>query len=509
MQIEKDLVYLREHRICEKLEYLVKQLLVHQPEDPVLFLCSQLRERVASSRSSGNILRNSGGSLWGTGPRSAGGGGGAEESEPVNDEDTVRIAGERPESRSSECPTPHDAADSPTASDAAKGHLQRHTVPSPPVAPLHVVPPNTNHHASQGGVSGAPSSSSTTGIAVGGTGSLKTSRVTTPAAANYNANAPRASTAPGASTRPTPSGGLERDESVKSDQSYFSIASADMQDFLAEFRAARNDYLGPAAVWISRNDLAEIVDRVNLPLPDVRLIADLFDEMATQGEGAADCDDISNSKGKGGAAVNPTVNPTSLSSTSAPAAPVVPFEAFLARMNFRIQGRYPMETIRSVYFTHCGAVGGGGVGRGLVDALASGATPRSPTLSSSGHSAPMTSKQQQPITKSFSSAPAATQPSAAAAPSQRPVQSSWSGMPRGRALEDALWRGLGLRLTSPDVTRLLATLGLPSDDAFVLQLTDFAALVAAATGQKDEDLGGSVGGYHASGGNPTPTTVTA
>lgn len=362
-----------------------------------------------------------------------------------------------------------EAAVSPTASEAAK-QGQHHSAGSAAAG----FGSSTNLH--QPTAPNAPTGS--LGGVAHAAGSLKSSRVTTPAA--YNSGS-RAATAPGltGATR----GGLERDESVKSDQSYFSIASADMQDFLAEFRGARNDFLGPQCEWMSRLDLAEIVDRVNLPLPDVRLIADLFDEMA---------------------AVSTTFDKDSTTKK-------VPFEAFLARMNFRIQGRYPLETVRAVFFAHS---------NGSSESINSDAPHKAGgAVVVSPHSPPLTTSAAPPrqvlVTgpKTFSvSAAAEAATSSTAAPL---VQRSTVGMPRGRVLEDALWRGLGLRVSSADVSRWMHHIGVPNDDSYPLQLTDFAALVSVASGQKlDDDMTSSASqpqailGYTLSA-NPTPTLAVS
>jgi hypothetical protein len=288
--------------------------------------------------------------------------------------------------------------------------------------------------------------------------SLRTSRVTTPAAA-------RPSTT-GANGR-----GLERDESAKSDQSYFSIASVDMQEFLSEFRAARNDFLGAQCERISRNDLAEIVDRVSLPLPDVRLIADLFDEMVAPAPSSASSsirpmsserpsDTFSNHNNtkehRGG------TTPTDKSNASAfpPCAELtIPFEAFLARMNYKIQGRYPADAVRQVYLS-------------LINSTKDTLTPPEAAKGTSTHPHNVVAAAKTTHVESQHAANATN---------------GTSGVPKDRAVYEGLWLGLGIRLAPSELQRLLLSLGFSHGEGAVLQLTDFSALVAAATGQQGKD----------------------
>lgn len=418
-QVAADLKYLREQRICEKLEYLVKQLLKQQPEDPVLFVCSQLRERLSASRGSDET------SWWLHKD--------TEQHSSASNEDTVCV---------------DDGGSRTTTSPSATRNIP---VPGAPSSSL-----QTAAHAPSGTTPGATA-------AAPFSNSLRTSRVTTPAAA-------RPLTTGGVGR-----GGLERDESAKSDQSYFSIASVDMQEFLSEFRSARNDFLGAQCDRISRNDLAEIVDRVSLPLPDVRLIADLFDEMA---QGSCNTRPLSSDhSGRGG---EPTA-PTPLMKGSCPQDPqcdgqshddddaTVPFEAFLARMNFKIQGRYPQDVVRQVYlsmlsYNHedvvesqeeaaCGGGTDASASRGLTNAVAKAARVELALAVNATNSTVATS----------------------------------TGVPKERAISEGLWLGLGIRIAPAELQRMLNILGVGQGDSALLQLTDFSALVAAATGQQTKD----------------------
>lgn len=411
-QIERDLAYLRQEKICEKLEFLVKQLLHHQPEDPVLFLCSQLRERCTSRSGS---LRSS----WNFKQKHDDGGdvGGAERPARALDFPPVGAADSEESAAIG-----NTAAVSPTLSDSANHRMNLTTPP--------------------GGLAyGAPH-----GAVHPSTGSVKSSRVTTPAAPRSAAGG----------SRPA---GLERDESVKSDQSCFSIASTDMQEFLAEFRSARNEFLGPHCEMITRNDLAEIVDRVNLPLPDVRLIAELFDEMATASPAASS-----------GAAAAARANDS--------AAPVqVPFEAFLARMNYKIQQRYSTDVIRAVFASML-AVNGEGSRTSPQANGGLGDTPRQTTPAAGlhrSHSASMGNGSTRLGAFSGSSSVMDT------------LLITGGVVPKTRVIEEGLWRGLGLRLGASEVNKILSSLGLPLDDGLLFHLSDFVALVNAASGQQARD----------------------
>jgi len=108
---------------------------------------------------------------------------------------------------------------------------------------------------------------------------------------------------------------LDRDDSARSDVSAFSVTSVDMAEFLADFRAAHYSVFGSHQSELTIDDLADVVDRVALPIPDTRLLGDLFLEMeAATGSGH------------------------------------VSFSAFLARMSFRIAGKYHTDVVRGIFF---------------------------------------------------------------------------------------------------------------------------------------------------------------
>ncbi len=111
---------------------------------------------------------------------------------------------------------------------------------------------------------------------------------------------------------------IERDESGRSDLSMFSIQSVDMGEFLSEFRAAHHALFGGSSARprICFQDLADIVDRIAVPLPDTNMIAALFLEMEN---------------------------------ASPQQSGLVNFEGFLSRMAHRIQGRFSSENLAGLF----------------------------------------------------------------------------------------------------------------------------------------------------------------
>jgi hypothetical protein len=226
-----------------------------------------------------------------------------------------------------------------------------------------------------------------------------------------------------------------------------------MHEFLSEFRSARNEFLDPSCESITKMELAEIVDRVNLPLPDVRILAELFEEMASPQTGR------------------------------------VKFEAFLARMNYKIQGRYPIDIIRSVYYSLTAGTDAAQPWTGdawiaeqcttqndlaastAAQVLASAApepvmdTPTSPSLSQMHGSVPGGSALVLDTMASFSPA-----------------------VPKLRCWQEGLVDGLGIRVSYAEFHRALQSLNMPWDDeTFELNTSDFVAVVHAVCGQSRED----------------------
>ncbi|CUG89190.1 Hypothetical protein, putative [Bodo saltans] len=263
--------------------------------------------------------------------------------------------------------------------------------------------------------------------------------------------------------------------------------------------------MGTQGDRINRNDLAEIVDRVSIPLPDVKLIADLFDEMVAPSGGAAVTGRPMSSElhhhgvatssspqpyimpNTGGGSSMPPVSPTDDSAgagfplrvaTSAidGSDATVPFEAFLARMNYKIQGRYPHDAVRQVYLsllrTETTTVG-------ASSSLSSQQAHRGSGTEAAGDNTPITAASSGVIASKITLQMEAAQQAANALISS-PAS---GGVPRGRAIAEGLWLGLGIRLSPAELLRLTNLLGIGQGDNALLQLTDFSSLVAAATGQ--------------------------
>eukprot|EP00758_Cryptobia_borreli_P007836 Tbor_TRINITY_DN5334_c1_g1::TRINITY_DN5334_c1_g1_i1::g.4587::m.4587 len=184
---------------------------------------------------------------------------------------------------------------------------------------------------------------------------------------------------------------LEREDSTKSEMSMFSVASVDMIEFLWEFRSAHASLFGLSSddsgrPYISINDVADIVDRVSIPLLDVRLIVDLFNDLALKDAAyyyhryknienycnsmnfSRGCDEgISipgdeehrgtdnendyNDQIKDKYGVSFDVIQQAAQGGHEPGPGLVSFDAFIARMNYKIQGRYPVELLRTVFFS--------------------------------------------------------------------------------------------------------------------------------------------------------------
>eukprot|EP00667_Euglena_gracilis_P015468 EG_transcript_16096 len=108
----------------------------------------------------------------------------------------------------------------------------------------------------------------------------------------------------------------ERDDSMQSEASSFSINSVDMADFLAEFRQAyahvtRHHGTGGR---LTQAELGEIIDYVALPTPD-NMLTDMFSEIDLEKEGS------------------------------------VEFDVFLARMSFKVQNRFSSELLKTLFFS--------------------------------------------------------------------------------------------------------------------------------------------------------------
>jgi hypothetical protein len=478
-QIQHDLVYLRDHRVCERLELLVKSLLRDQPEDPILFICRMLRE----SGKAGSLIRASASGLkladrFGQPDslpqslldhRTMVGGDGQDETAAETDS---------PKSDAAAGSTTGSPAPPPFGSSSLNSAFPAGLPPMPagPTSSLRDVP-GLGSSAVAGGASLKPSSIPSSRV---GTPSTVVSQ-TRKGVISVDGPVTSASAAGGVcSAAPVSSGTrsavLEREESCKSETSCFSISSVDVSEFLAEFRSAHYALFGDHHLRITKMELADVVDRVNIPLPDVRMLVELFEEL----------DDGTGS---------------------------VRFEAFLSRMSFRIQGRYPVDLVKAVYFSLTPNQGGPvGASSALARYYAeSGSSGRSTPLlaqqqlqragsassiSKSTTSAGHLAAQHLPASSSrpgSSAASTAYSAFSAAASGPSPPSPS-SGHPhvfvtRRACREEGLWDGLGIRVPPAEFSRVALQLGIPSDDEAVCHVTDFVRLVNFITGQtREEDM---------------------
>jgi len=133
-----------------------------------------------------------------------------------------------------------------------------------------------------------------------------------------NAHAPAA---------PTP-----RDESLTSETSAFSIHSVDMGEFLSEFRQAYSALTHTRSLhgMITRHDLLDLLDIVAVPTPDTRMLENMFSDIDVHRTGK------------------------------------VPWETFLARINYKIQGKYHNDVLRMIYTGVEGGAGAKGLSWGQL-----------------------------------------------------------------------------------------------------------------------------------------------
>lgn len=359
--IESRLQYLREHRICERLELMVRELIAQRPDEPVLALCSFLKEadrtlgiKTSSSSPSssllGNLSNNNNNSNHNNIHQNSGhlqnSARGLSKQNPSHQQQTAatvippssmnnnnNVA--QPLQRNtfgSQSSLRSAATSAATTSQPNSPHLGNtltsnnnnatnlpigrnvsvasHASNLPPLAVR-----STNNTAAADGTNNNNSVNVFQSINTGRT-SVTSGRVTSAAA-----NTGRAGTATTINNNnPTAAGNannnfLERDESARSDLSMFSVQSVDMGEFLSEFRAAHHALFGGTKHRISFQDLADIVDRVAVPLPDTSMLAALFMEMETASSHSG----------------------------------LVVFEGFLSRMAQRIQGRFSGENLAGLF----------------------------------------------------------------------------------------------------------------------------------------------------------------
>ena len=109
---------------------------------------------------------------------------------------------------------------------------------------------------------------------------------------------------------------LERDESIKSESSTFSVNSTDMAEFIADIRDAYQQ-LKRSRVCnnrVSKVDLGDIIDLIAYPIPE-RILCDMFSEVDTDHLGEVNYLDC------------------------------------IAKMTFRIQGTFHADALRPIYMS--------------------------------------------------------------------------------------------------------------------------------------------------------------
>lgn len=404
--IEDRLDYLREHRICERLELMVRGLITTRPADPVLALCASLKEAdralgflpppssaledgVAATNNNGGsgssdanrnpaMAAKTGATTTTTTRQGSGNpalllrknsptasGGANQLASPTNNNNN---GGNNPGSASvplmrsvalSSSPSQTSLPATPLSS-SPYGNLNapQWTATTTANASASLVPRlATANNNSGSGMSGASLPPLAVRMGGGGATTATTAQVSsgrvpsaTPSSLGTGRGAQQQQQAPLGSAR-SQSGGIgglggsavgldylsagghnhvgnaDRDESARSDLSLWSVQSVDMGEFLSEFRAAHHAIFGAGNTSASSSssslfrpritfqDLADIVDRVAVPLPDTNMLAALFCEMES----------------------------------TSPTAGQVVFEGFLSRMAHRIQGRFTSENLAGLF----------------------------------------------------------------------------------------------------------------------------------------------------------------
>ena len=328
-QRQEHLDYLKECRICERLEAMVKHVLHNRPEDPMMAMCNALRVGGPASSAVLGLLPggSSGGHLTGSPSAMA-------DRRGVNGSLRASRPGSLDRRGESQTEEPRHATPQRTSGSANHIMYQQPTSRSLLGDDAFVAPvPTGAEHPMTDGQTTSARDNADEGFAASATAAVDEASLPAPMqSATSHIIGGRPARADGAGNRAvsatsstqsqthavaggTKALGIERDESTKSDISGFSVSSMDMSEFLTEFRAAHFAVFQGSAdgEFLSLSNLGDIVDRVSLPLPDLRLLRDLFNELDVHRKDR------------------------------------VPFEAFLARMNYKIQGRYHADIIRALF----------------------------------------------------------------------------------------------------------------------------------------------------------------
>jgi hypothetical protein len=399
-----NLTYLKDQRICERLESMVRNVLLARPEDPVLAMCNYLNDANRSGTS-------------------------------------VRYAAASQGSLRRSQNTPIDAS-RPAASSSNAQPSEAAAVERNPSSPFMVV---TQPLPASAGSRRETAAGSPTG----------TARHAQPFPESRRGSALAAPSRAGSAAVQLHR--IERDESARSEVSAFSVTSVDMAEFLSDFRAAHFSLFGTSESDMTIDDLADVVDRVALPIPDTRLLSDLFYEMeAVQGTGT------------------------------------VPFSAFLARMSYRIASKYHIDVVRNIFFV---LVKASSLDSAAMEALEKRLESvddlaalveedfavRSAATTSAGASN-VTSPHA--IAAGLPGKGATAVMSAAAKPAAQGGSLACATITVGlKELGDATLRGIGLRVTLREAEELLGRIGLQVSEgpAIALHVLDLARFLSLAT----------------------------
>ncbi|KAG8345168.1 hypothetical protein ERJ75_000464100 [Trypanosoma vivax] len=286
-------------------------------------------------------------------------------------------------------------------------------------------------------------------------------------------------------------------EDTRSDLSVCSVASVDMQDFLQEFRNAKADCVGLEAKVVSLEGLSEILKRVRAPVPDIALVLELFDDVRRVALFSYRGDDFGayGCKGDLCASRDQAGDMTASAAGQEEKLPeCVNFDAFLARMAYMIQGRYPMEVLRSTFYALMEQPARNDL------ALANGAQPQQlRTVQQPG--IPICEGAQFPMPTCASATSQLSQAagksdgrdaSNASLPNSDHVRPCFSqaaetlpllsGVSLSICVEEGLWRGLGIPASAAEVDTALQTLGIPINEDYKCHVNDFVRLVCTLTG---------------------------
>ncbi|KAH9597512.1 hypothetical protein LSM04_000702 [Trypanosoma melophagium] len=536
--------YLRRHCVHNKVENLFSSVLSERPEDPLLYIVEQLRHSSNKTSKERQLDINSS-SKPNSGDRT-------EDIKEPSESNSIKRDGHASPVRSKEETTVESKLhNTPTTSDEALVRNSRNTRAATAATAGSVssgngnvngvslgesqksAPVNTETPMQQdlNGWSFPPNGQNQTSTSINATTNntnINTTNATPPEAYVQNMPTSLCSTrtnlcvlrpsssavfAPWATSVRSSVGGtsLDRDDSTRSDLSAFSVVSVDVQDFLQEFRSVKAECVGVDTRLVDIEVLSEILQRVNIPLPDVPLIADLFDEVkaisafryypkSTPGEKES---------------MEPHASTLAMEDAGeTESRERVYFDAFISRMAFMIQGRYPTEVLRATFYAvlesavqkKCSAdgditrrtsssTGSAASGTCRTGAKCHGGNNVTHTGANNHNNNNNNNDNNSPITAANANATAlhtfpgintSLPPALCAAPNDNNVPTTelstlLHGVPLAVCVEEGLWRGLGIPVSKAEVARALHMIGIPADDNYEFHVNDFVRLVTALT----------------------------